>query len=100
MRLRLFGSRVDVRSSSRHLMRHFAGIMVALVLVASALAVHQPEADAVPPPEPIGQIGMTAGGPGLETNPLAQSEGPSDVAVHGNDVYIVDTTMGVVRDLD
>lgn len=51
-------------------------------------------------PEPLGRIDTTAGGPGLGTNPLAQSEGTSDVATHGSDVYIADTAMGVVRHLN
>jgi len=55
-------------------------------------------AGATPPTEPVGQIDTAAGGPGLGTVPTGVSEGPSGVAVHGNNVYIADSANGVVRD--
>ena len=76
-----------------------AGLGAALTLVVTIFVVGA-TASADLPTEPLGQIDVAAGGPGLETNPLAVSEEPFGVAVHGTDVYTADAGQGVVRVLD
>ncbi|HVB90590.1 MAG TPA: hypothetical protein VND70_00660, partial [Acidimicrobiales bacterium] len=85
------------RRPLRSLSRQSARASAIVSLIAGTMLLDLPAAS-IPPTETLNQIDTTAGGPGLGSNPTAVSEGPSGVAVHGVDVYIADTTMGVVRD--
>jgi trimeric autotransporter adhesin len=74
------------------------GVTLALTATTVLLALPASPGAAAIPTEPLNQINSSAGSPGLGSDPAGVSEGPGGVAVHGNDVYIADTTMSVVRD--